>query len=132
MYVGQSAKQRLKQFMKERPTGSDESVSVTSFSDIPEKPLADFVSKHELPLNQILPYLSFLIVYSFAGKQFPNCSVMFADIYGFSAWSSEREPEQIFVLLQAVCQAFDKLARRRRVFTVRFALSLTFLLPNCC
>ena len=43
---------------------------------------------------------------------FPNCTVLFADIAGFTAWSSEREPEQVFTLLQEVFGAFDKLAKR--------------------
>ena len=34
--------------------------------------------------------------------------VMFADIVGFTAWSSEREPEQVFTLLQTVYHAFDR------------------------
>jgi class 3 adenylate cyclase len=33
---------------------------------------------------------------------FPNCTVMFADIAGFTAWSSTRGPEQVFVLLQTL------------------------------
>jgi hypothetical protein len=49
---------------------------------------------------------------------FPNCTVLFADIAGFTAWSSSREPAQVFTLLQAVYQAFDKIATRRRVFKV--------------
>ena len=35
---------------------------------------------------------------------FPNCTVYFSDIAGFTAWSSTREPAQVFVLLQAVYQ----------------------------
>lgn len=49
---------------------------------------------------------------------FPHCTVFFADIAGFTAWSSTREPSQVFVLLQTVYQAFDQLAKRRRVFKV--------------
>ena len=49
---------------------------------------------------------------------FPNCTVLFADIAGFTAWSSTREPSQVFTLLQNVYQAFDKVATRRRVFKV--------------
>jgi len=49
---------------------------------------------------------------------FPNCTVLFADISGFTAWSSTREPAQVFTLLQSVYQAFDKVAARRRVFKV--------------
>ena len=49
---------------------------------------------------------------------FPHCTVFFADIEGFTAWSSTREPAQVFVLLQTVYQAFDTLAKRRKVFKV--------------
>ena len=49
---------------------------------------------------------------------FPHCTVLFADIEGFTAWSSSREPAQVFVLLQTVYQAFDLIAKRRKVFKV--------------
>jgi hypothetical protein len=49
---------------------------------------------------------------------FPNTTVMFADIAGFTAWSSSREPSQVFTLLETVYQAFDDVAKRRRVFKV--------------
>ena len=49
---------------------------------------------------------------------FPSCTVLFADIAGFTAWSSTREPSQVFTLLQNLYQAFDKVAARRRVFKV--------------
>jgi class 3 adenylate cyclase len=49
---------------------------------------------------------------------FPNASVMFADIVGFTAWSSTREPAQVFTLLETIYNAFDKIAKRRRVFKV--------------
>lgn len=49
---------------------------------------------------------------------FPHCTVLFADIEGFSAWSSERQPEQVFVLLQTIFQAFDRIAKKREVFKV--------------
>jgi class 3 adenylate cyclase len=49
---------------------------------------------------------------------FPHCTVLFADISGFTAWSSTREPAQVFMLLQTLYQAFDVIARRRRVFKV--------------
>ena len=43
---------------------------------------------------------------------------MFGDIAGFTAWSSVREPSQVFTLLETVYAAFDVLAKRRRVFKV--------------
>lgn len=46
----------------------------------------------------------------------PQATVMFADIVGFTAWSSVREPTQVFILLESVYHAFDEIARRRRVF----------------
>ncbi|CAB9503949.1 Receptor-type guanylate cyclase gcy [Seminavis robusta] len=47
-----------------------------------------------------------------------EASVLFADITGFTAWSSTREPFQVFTLLETVFHSFDVLAKRRRVFKV--------------
>lgn len=44
--------------------------------------------------------------------------VQFADIAGFTAWSSVREPAQVFILLETIYQSFDQIAKRRRVFKV--------------
>lgn len=49
---------------------------------------------------------------------FPHTTVMFADIAGFTAWSSVREPTQVFVLLETVYKNFDRIAKRRRIFKV--------------
>lgn len=49
---------------------------------------------------------------------FPHCTVCFADIAGFTAWSSTRDPAQVFILLQHVYASFDKIAKRRKVFKV--------------
>eukprot|EP00980_Cylindrotheca_fusiformis_P020733 scaffold7744_cov90-Cylindrotheca_fusiformis.AAC.4 len=49
---------------------------------------------------------------------FPSVSVVFADIAGFTAWSSAREPQQVFVLLETIYGAFDKIAYRHSVFKV--------------
>ena len=49
---------------------------------------------------------------------FPHCTVIFADIAGFTAWSSVREPSQVFRLLENVYGAFDAIAKRRHVFKV--------------
>ena len=50
--------------------------------------------------------------------KFENVTVLFADLAGFTKWSSSREPEQVFELLEALYAAFDKIASRRQVFKV--------------
>ena len=49
---------------------------------------------------------------------YPESTVMFADISGFTSWSSSREPAQVFVLLQTLYQGFDEIAKKRKVFKV--------------
>jgi class 3 adenylate cyclase len=49
---------------------------------------------------------------------FPDTTILFADISGFTAWSSMREPTQVFILLETIYKAFDDIAKRRRVFKV--------------
>jgi class 3 adenylate cyclase len=49
---------------------------------------------------------------------FTNATVMFGDISGFTAWSSTRQPTEVFVLLETLYGAFDKIARHMEVFKV--------------
>jgi Adenylate and Guanylate cyclase catalytic domain len=49
---------------------------------------------------------------------YPNTTVMYADIAGFTAWSSVREPSQVFTLLESLFRQYDALAKRRHVFKV--------------
>ena len=49
---------------------------------------------------------------------FTDTTVLFADIAGFTAWSSVREPCQVFTLLETVYSAFDNIAAMRGVFKV--------------
>ncbi|KAG7338693.1 adenylate/guanylate cyclase [Nitzschia inconspicua] len=49
---------------------------------------------------------------------FPETTVFFADIAGFTAWSSVREPSNVFSLLETLYSAFDKIARYHGVFKV--------------
>jgi hypothetical protein len=49
---------------------------------------------------------------------FPYTTIMFADISGFTSWSSVREPCQVFTLLETIYHAFDQIARKRGVFKV--------------
>jgi len=49
---------------------------------------------------------------------FPATTILFADIAGFTAWSSEREPSQVFELLEAIYREFDIEANKHKVFKV--------------
>eukprot|EP00934_Nitzschia_sp_Nitz4_P002763 Nitzschia sp. Nitz4//scaffold207_size38617//10//3538//NITZ4_007669-RA/size38617-snap-gene-0.0-mRNA-1//1//CDS//3329541587//2753//frame0 len=49
---------------------------------------------------------------------FPHATVMFADLVGFTKWSSTRDPPQVFTLLESLYNNFDVIARKRRVFKV--------------
>lgn len=50
---------------------------------------------------------------------YPDCTVLFADLVGFTKWSSQKTPTQVFDLLETLYGAFDKDAKRRKVFKVR-------------
>ena len=45
-----------------------------------------------------------------------SCTV--GDLVGFTAWSSAREPHQVFVLLETLYNSFDKVAKKLGVFKV--------------
>lgn len=47
---------------------------------------------------------------------FPETSIMFADIVGFTKWSADHEPEEVFHLLETLYFEFDKIAERLGVF----------------
>ena len=49
---------------------------------------------------------------------FPECTVFFADIAGFTRWSSTREPVQVFTLLQELYGVIDKIAKKFHIFKV--------------
>jgi hypothetical protein len=49
---------------------------------------------------------------------YPDATVMFADLVGFTAWASQHEPTQVFHLLETLYAAFDRIAKRRAVFKV--------------
>jgi Adenylate and Guanylate cyclase catalytic domain len=51
-------------------------------------------------------------------KLYPETTVMFADLKGFTEWSASREPTQVFHLLETLYGAFDQLAKLYGVFKV--------------
>ncbi|CAB9511817.1 Receptor-type guanylate cyclase gcy [Seminavis robusta] len=49
---------------------------------------------------------------------FPHTTISFMDVVGFTSWCSERDPEQVFKLLETAYQAFDEIANRLNVFKI--------------
>jgi Adenylate and Guanylate cyclase catalytic domain len=49
---------------------------------------------------------------------YPDTTVMFADLAGFTSWSASRQPTQVFTLLETLYAAFDEIAKQRGVFKV--------------
>lgn len=49
---------------------------------------------------------------------YPHCTVLFADLAGFTGWASERDPAQVFFLLETVYAAFDEIGKMLKVFKV--------------
>jgi class 3 adenylate cyclase len=47
---------------------------------------------------------------------FPETSIMFADVVGFTKWSSDRAPEDVFHFLETLFFEFDKIGDRLGVF----------------
>ena len=54
-----------------------------------------------------------------------DCTILFADIAGFTAWSSEREPAQVFLLLESIFSDFDTAAKKDGVFKIE-------TIGDCC
>jgi hypothetical protein len=59
-----------------------------------------------------------ILVSSCIAERFPEVTILFADVVGFTAWSSQREPGEVFMLLQTLYHSFDAEARRLGVFKV--------------
>ena len=41
-----------------------------------------------------------------------NAQIFFADLVGFTNWSADRSPEDVFVLLETIYGAFDAIAEQ--------------------
>jgi Adenylate and Guanylate cyclase catalytic domain len=86
--VPESAKGKLQRFLREDNAGSKPSGGASALTS---SPIAEL---------------------------YPDTTVLFADIAGFTSWSSVRTPTQVFHLLESVYGAFDEIARQRDVFKV--------------
>lgn len=77
-----------------------------------DQPIADFFPHCTGTFSMVGPRINS------PGFSLTLYAVFFGDIAGFTAWSSTREPAQVFLLLQTLYQNFDLIAKRRRVFKV--------------
>ena len=65
-------------------------------------------------------------------RLYPKCTVFFADIAGFTAWSSARTPAQVFTLLETTWKAFDKVGTNSfDVFVEGVTSNLILNSPGC-
>lgn len=87
-------------------------------------------------VRSVFVYPSFANLTRIVADLFPETTILFADIAGFTAWSSGacwkvlvvlkkltqsvtvREPSQVFILLETLYHAFDVIAKQRGVFKV--------------
>ena len=101
------------------PTSLDD--SITNFSDSQPRRLKSYFSDDGAAVvgnnnsdknngGQLLPKP--------IAELFPDTTVFFADISGFTAWSSVREPAAVFTLLETLYGAFDKIAKKYGIFKV--------------
>ena len=49
---------------------------------------------------------------------YPQTTVLFADLAGFTQWSSGRQPDEVFELLETIYAAFDRIANKRKVYKI--------------
>jgi len=93
-------------------------LKVSDLVDTPANQLKRFLS-HPIPSRSYdLNMVSELDVMDPIAEVFENTTVMIADIEGFTAWCSEREPSQVFRLLETVYRAFDLEGSKAGIFKV--------------
>lgn len=109
LLVDKPAKQLIKTFLD---TGSN---ACNEETDEDQRSLNSFPGEHQCVLAAVEQTISSSEPIA---DLFPHTTIMFADIVGFTAWSSEREPHQVFQLLETIYRAFDQLANRLGVFKV--------------
>jgi len=102
------AKNQLIRIDDEDHLDTDSTVKSSSNFRSPKASIKSFLSANENGLLGSEPIADL----------FPDTTVVFIDISGFTAWSSERDPSQVFRLLESIYQTFDIIAKRRSIFKV--------------
>jgi Adenylate and Guanylate cyclase catalytic domain len=70
-----------------------------------------------IPLPDVEP-IPMALAASPNAQLYPDTTVIFADIVGFTQWSSSRQPPQVFYLLESLFAGFDALAKLHGVFKI--------------
>jgi hypothetical protein len=82
--------------------------SSTSISGLTSAPLDDDIDGLLSRYGNTKPIADF----------YPATTIMMCDLAGFTAWSSQRSPSDVFRLLETIYGAFDDIARAENVFKV--------------
>jgi Adenylate and Guanylate cyclase catalytic domain len=100
-------------------TSETKSTRKSTSSETAKGKLNTFLRESQKPANAApTPAESSLMGGAPIAELYPETTVLFADISGFTAWSSERNPTQVFHLLESIYAAFDAIAKKRGVFKV--------------
>lgn len=102
LYDAQAEKQKRK---RRKQAGSDLGGETTASA------IDDNSMNSSSVLSQVLNQGSIAQVY-------PDTTIIFADIVGFTSWSSTREPTQVFQLLETLYAGFDAIAKFYGVFKI--------------
>jgi Adenylate and Guanylate cyclase catalytic domain len=97
--------------VRDRLYPSAEPIGMEQSRPLVSKKIKRFVKQEDTttaPLDQSMPIADL----------YPETTVLFGDIVGFTAWSSVRSPTQVFHLLETLYASFDEIAKKRRVFKV--------------
>eukprot|EP00523_Entomoneis_sp_CCMP467_P019712 CAMPEP_0168820572 /NCGR_PEP_ID=MMETSP0726-20121227/8918_1 /TAXON_ID=265536 /ORGANISM="Amphiprora sp., Strain CCMP467" /LENGTH=1298 /DNA_ID=CAMNT_0008873087 /DNA_START=52 /DNA_END=3948 /DNA_ORIENTATION=- len=98
---------------------SNSSLGEGALIETPKIRLKSFISSGSaLPEDQMPNNHQVSVAMEPIADLFPHTTIMFADIAGFTAWSSEREPSQVFTLLETIYRDMDKAAKKLNVFKV--------------
>jgi class 3 adenylate cyclase len=123
-----SGKDKLKSFFDGTHSGDDSRDAPNNSGDgaagviFKTKPIADFFPETTIMFGDIvgesIPWLIDLFSVRSSGVTRLHTFDFDLLLKGFTAWSSTREPSQVFTLLETIYHEFDQIAKSRRVFKV--------------
>ena len=109
LFPGKIARRLFLDLSRHRGARSGPRVQLEGAQSTTRDDLHNFMNKGDLKISEARSPIAEL---------FPDCTIMFSDISGFTAWSSIREPSQVFMLLESIFQAFDAIGKSFGVFKV--------------